>query len=36
MAEKKPSYLGHRERVRQKIEELGFDNISEADLLEML
>lgn len=36
MAEKKPSYLGHRERVRQRIEELGFDNIAEADLLEFL
>ena len=36
MAEKKPSYLGHRERVRQRIEEFGFDNIAEADLLEFL
>ena len=36
MAEKKPSYLGHRDRVRQRIEELGFDNITEADLLEFL
>ena len=37
MAEKeKPAYLGHRDRVRQKIEEFGFDNMAEADLLEYL
>ena len=37
MAEKeKPAYLGHRERVREKIEEFGFENMSETDLLEYL
>ena len=37
MSEKeKPAYLGHRDRVRQKIEEYGFDNMTEADLLEYL
>ena len=37
MTEKeKPAYLGHRERVREKIEEFGFDNVPETDLLEYL
>ncbi len=37
MAEKEqPAYLGHRERVRQRIEEFGFDNLTDADLLEYL
>ena len=37
MADKeKPAYLGHRDRVRQKIEEFGFENMTEADLLEYL
>ena len=37
MVEKeKPAYLGHRERVREKIEEFGFENMSETDLLEYL
>lgn len=31
-----PAYLGHRERVRQHIEEFGFDNLSDSDLLEFL
>lgn len=32
----KPAYYGHRERVRQRIQETGFDNIAPADLLEYL
>ena len=32
----KPAYLGHRERVRQRIYETGFDNITSADMLEYL
>ncbi len=37
MAEKeKPAYLGHRERIREKIEEFGFENMAETDLLEYL
>lgn len=31
-----PAYLGHRERVRQRIEEFGFDNLTDSDLLEYL
>lgn len=32
----KPAYYGHRERVRQRIEESGFDNLAPCDLLEYI
>ena len=31
-----PAYLGHRDRVRQRIAEFGFNNLTESDLLEYL
>ncbi|HWA17907.1 MAG TPA: DNA repair protein RadC [Devosia sp.] len=36
LAEASPHYLGHRERVRDRLEKIGAENFSDAELLEAL